>query len=143
MWMLPNNIDATPDHTPFTNEVGVQIAALPPGAIATMGDVTGDHYADLLYVNSGSLYYLPNNILSNANHLPFTGAAGRKISNGGFATATALVAADVSGDGYADLLWADNGTKINYIPNNLNATGSLFNTPSTQVAALGTDGKLS
>ena len=140
IWYLPNNMGATPDHLPFSNEAAVQIVSgLPASAIVTIGDVTGDHYADLLFVSDGSLYYLPNNILATGNGLPFTGAA-TIINQGSFGTATQLVAADVSGDGYADLLWTNGNATLYYLPNNLhsNPGNAFFYGDSATVAALGT-----
>ena len=68
----------------------------------SMGDMTGDGYADLVAVRSdGSLVAYYNNIKSNPGHMPFT--SGTVIGSGwqGF---TSITLGDVNGDGFADLI---------------------------------------
>ena len=144
IWYLPNNIDATSDHLPFSNEGAVQIAVLPTTTTAvTMGDVTGDGYAELLYVNNGDLFYVPNNILNHSDHLPFTGEVGIQIATG-YGAVTQMTAADVSGDKYADLLWADASGSVYYAPNFVNSDGThtFFPSTGTRVAGIATTAEL-
>ncbi|HEX3782345.1 MAG TPA: NlpC/P60 family protein, partial [Pseudonocardiaceae bacterium] len=69
-WYLPNNMGSTSDHLPFAGESAVQIVSgLPSDAVVAMGDLNGDHHADMLYTDGGNLYALLNTGSASA---PFT-----------------------------------------------------------------------
>lgn len=82
-------------------------------------DLTGDGYAELVAVKpSGELLYFENNMNSNPGRVPYT--TGRAAGNG-FNAFSDFVLADVSGDGYADLLGIKANGEILYYPNNINS----------------------
>jgi hypothetical protein len=142
-WYLPNNMGAHTDGLPFSGENGIEIAhGLPADATVAFGNFSNDHFADMLYVSGGNLFYLPNNIESQGGGVqPFPENSTQLTTNGSFAGVNQMTGADVSGDGAADLLWADASGNVYYLPNNsgTNPDGAFFDGPSTQVASLGQD----
>jgi hypothetical protein len=106
LWYLPNNASHNPGHVPFHGNATRIVSGLPSGAVVTLGDLTGDGHADLLYVSKGALMLLPNKSGSNPGHVPFHGTAAA-INSRGFGSVVQLTAADVSGDGHADLLFTN------------------------------------
>uniref|UniRef100_UPI0005B89E7B tachylectin-related carbohydrate-binding protein n=1 Tax=Nonomuraea candida TaxID=359159 RepID=UPI0005B89E7B len=79
-------------------------------------DVTGDGFAEAIAVNpEGTMYQYDNNILINPDRKPYT--TQRAIGQGwqGFKK---LLAADVSGDGAADILGISAENDLWYYPNN-------------------------
>ena len=136
LWYIPNDIDTNPGHTPYY--VGAtKIANGLQNAQVTIGDITGDHYADLVYYVNGQLYYVPNNILSDG---VFYNSAGIAINTpSGISNPTEITASDVTGDGYASLLWANANGDVGYLPNNTlsNADHGFFETPSQNVGEIG------
>lgn len=142
-WLLQNNIGKTPDHLPFTGEAAQRIVTdLPAGAVVTVGDLNNDHYADMLYTSGGNLFVLWNNILkAGSGGLPYTNDVGVQLNsiNGSFAGITQMTAANLSGDGYANLLWTDSTGEVNYLANNYNYNPDhqYFYGSSTPSAALG------
>jgi hypothetical protein len=138
LYYIPNNIDTNPGHTPYY--VGAtEIANGLANAQVTIGDITGDHYADLVYYVNGSLYLIPNNILSDPNHIPFDTAGQQIATPSGISGPTEITATDVTGDGYAGLLWANANGDVGYLANNTlsNADHGFFETPSQNVAEIG------
>ena len=116
LWEWPDNFTSNPGHLPYAS--GSQIGTGFSGfSDLTAGYVSGDTYADLLGVRTsdGTLWEWPNNTNTNPGHVPYTSGVQIGTGFGGFAD---LIAADASGDGYADLLgvksdgslweWADN-----------------------------------
>jgi hypothetical protein len=80
-------------------------------------DISGDGSADLLARKpDGSLWYYPNNRASNPGGVPFVGS-GTQIGTG-FDTFDVLNAADLSGDGSADLFARKPDGSLWYYPNN-------------------------
>ncbi|WP_112735726.1 FG-GAP-like repeat-containing protein [Micromonospora noduli] len=125
LWYYANNMDSNPGGAPFTtgSQIGTGWAAFDRVVAA---DVSGDGHADLVATKpDGSLWYYPNNMDSNAGGRPFTD--GRQIGAGwqGF---DRMVAADVSGDGHADLVATKPDGSLWYYPNNMdsNAGGVPF-----------------
>ncbi|MGW6930095.1 FG-GAP-like repeat-containing protein [Lentzea sp. NPDC054927] len=126
----PNNIN-TNGGKPFTS--GTQIGVgFGPFTWVRSADVSGDGYADLIGAQSdGSLHYFPNNINTNPGGRPYTN--GINIGSG-FQVFTNILLADVSGDGYADLLATKPDGTLHYFPNNINSNpGGRPFTTSTQV----------
>ncbi|MGR6918756.1 FG-GAP-like repeat-containing protein [[Actinomadura] parvosata] len=79
--------------------------------------VTGDSYADLLAVDStGKMTLYPNNFARD-NGQPYTGGTPREVGHG-WATSTRIIPADVTGDGFTDLLAIDSTGKMTLYPNN-------------------------
>ncbi|HJP75497.1 MAG TPA: CHAP domain-containing protein [Pseudonocardiaceae bacterium] len=138
LYYIPNNIDTNPGHTPYyvgATEIANGLANAP----VTIGDVTGDHYADLVYYVNGSLYLIPNNILSDPNHIPFDTAGVPIATPSGISNPTQITASDITGDGYAGLLWANANGDVGYLANNTlsNPDHGYFETPSENVAEIG------
>ena len=113
------------------------------GAVTTsvaLGDVNGDHVADLMVGNSsgGDQLYLNNGLQAGA----WQGFATSPIALGtGTAPDTTAVAlADVNGDGYLDVVAANTGTTSDIYLNN-GSTGSTWNqfntTPTTLTTGAG------
>jgi hypothetical protein len=139
VWYLPNNMGSTSNHLPFGTEQAIQIGSLPANAVVTFGDLNNDHYADLLYTSDGNLYYRDNDIQSEGGgKFPFPEDSTQLSTNGGFAGVTEMTAADVTGDGVADLLWSD-GTNVYLLGNNssTNPDHAFFFGDSTRVAGFG------
>ncbi|HJP75496.1 MAG TPA: VCBS repeat-containing protein [Pseudonocardiaceae bacterium] len=138
LWAIPNNIDSNPGHTPFYTGA-LEIANGLANAQVTIGDVTGDHFADLVYYVNGSLYLIPNNILSDPNLLPFDTAGVPIATPSGISNPSNLTATDITGDGYADLLWSNANGDVGYLANNTlsNPDHGYFETPSENVAEIG------
>uniref|UniRef100_UPI0031D07D69 C40 family peptidase n=1 Tax=Saccharothrix mutabilis TaxID=33921 RepID=UPI0031D07D69 len=128
---FPNNINGNADGKPFTSSAQVGVG-FGPFRWVRSADVSGDGYADLVGVQSdGSLHYLPNNINTNPEGRPY----GDSINIGsGFQVFSDILLADVSGDGYADLLARKSDGTLHYFPNNMNSNpGGRPFTTSTQV----------
>jgi hypothetical protein len=120
LYYYPNNIGSS-NGVPFGNAAWASQGATWGGVKhVSAGDISGDGFADLMVVDAdGKLYYYPNNIRSS-NGVPFGGAswASQGATWGGVKR---MSVADVSGDGYADLLVVDADNKLYYYPNNINA----------------------
>ncbi|GAA0209079.1 hypothetical protein GCM10010492_03440 [Saccharothrix mutabilis subsp. mutabilis] len=128
---FPNNVNGNADGKPFTSSAQVGVG-FGPFRWVRSADVSGDGYADLVGVQSdGSLHYLPNNINTNPEGRPY----GDSINIGsGFQVFSDILLADVSGDGYADLLARKSDGTLHYFPNNMNSNpGGRPFTTSTQV----------
>jgi hypothetical protein len=106
-----NNIGSNPGRMPYTT--GTVIGSGWQGfSTVTLGDVNGDGYADIIADRSdGTRWVYLNHYATNPGHLPFT--SGVRIPLDGDDSA-GLVAADLNGDGYTDLLggswWNPNRT---------------------------------
>ncbi|MEV0159771.1 FG-GAP repeat domain-containing protein [Nonomuraea fuscirosea] len=81
-------------------------------------DVTGDGFTDLLTVDSAGKLMLYSNNFVRDNGQPFTGSEPREVGHGwgGFAR---IIPADVTGDGFTDLLTVDSAGKLMLYSNNI------------------------
>jgi hypothetical protein len=123
LYGLLNNEDGTSDHLPFTGAHATLLASgVPASTAVTLGDLDGDHKADLVFVRGDQLLYLHND--SGGLGLLANGSA--QVINTGFTPVTQLVASDLSGDGHADLLITNAAGEVDYLPNNSGSTGSFF-----------------
>jgi hypothetical protein len=112
----PNNSSKNPGHLPFSGSIragnGWSNQYLPTVGI---GDLNGDGFADLLATdNAGRLLYYQNNIRTNANHLPYSRSL---LIGSGWKGYKYVQAADLNGDGYADILARRGDDKLFYYPN--------------------------
>jgi cytochrome c1 len=82
------------------------------------------------------MHYYPNNITTNANGEPYAGS--RQIGGNGWNAYNRVLAGDISGDGYADLLATEPDGTMHYYPNNIttNANGEPY-TGSRQIGGNG------
>jgi hypothetical protein len=131
LWYYPNNSDSNPGHVPFISgtQIGTGWQAF---TTVSTADVSGDGHADILATKpDGTLWYYPNNSDSNPGHLPFT--TGTQIGTG-WEVFNWVHAADVSGDGHADLLATKPDGTLWYYPNNSDSNpGHLPFTTGTQI----------
>ncbi|WP_346538584.1 FG-GAP-like repeat-containing protein [Micromonospora sp. DPT] len=126
MTMYPNNI-VRDDGVPFSSPDSRVIGSGWGNFDRIVGaDVTGDGYTDLVARKTdGTLWLYPNNI-ERDNGIPFSSSAARQIGSGwgGFDT---LVGADVTGDGYTDLVGRKtDGTLLLYANNIVRDNGVPF-----------------
>jgi hypothetical protein len=85
-------------------------------------DLTGDGFDELIWTKTdGTAWYLPNNLGSHADRLPFTGESGIDIANALPSDAT-IAFGDFSADNYADMLFVSGGN-LYYLPNNIQSAG--------------------
>ncbi|WP_194244328.1 VCBS repeat domain-containing M23 family metallopeptidase [Nonomuraea phyllanthi] len=89
-------------------------------------DVTGDGYTDLLAVDANGTMKLYSNNIVRDNGQPYTGSDPREVGHG-WSTSTRIIPADVTGDGYTDLLAVDaNGTMKLYSNNIVRDNGQPY-----------------
>ena len=112
LWYYPNNIAR--DGVPFGT--GTQVGrGFTDTRRLSAADISGDGYADLVAATAdGKLMYYPNNIARDGK--PY--GSGTPVGQG-FGDTTRVLAADVSGDGYADLLTTRSNGDLWYYPNNI------------------------
>ncbi|MGC5285255.1 FG-GAP-like repeat-containing protein [Micromonospora sp. DT231] len=125
LWYYPNNMDSNAGGLPFTD--GKQIGKGWQDFDRTVSaDVSGDGHADVVATKpDGTMWYYPNNMDSNAGGVPFVD--GKRVGPG-WRDFDRIVAADVSGDGHADVLATKPDGTLWYYPNNMdsNAGGVPF-----------------
>ncbi|MEU3648673.1 VCBS repeat-containing protein [Lentzea sp. NPDC034063] len=109
------------DRSPFTGETW-RNAGSDWSSVTTLasGDVTGDGYADLVGVEGDSLVVYANGALVNPGGKPYGGVTWRY--DGAWSAVSHLAIADVTGDGFGDLVAVErsgalvvyaNGSKVN------------------------------
>jgi hypothetical protein len=106
----------------FVGGIGVTGSTTPQIRPDLVNQVNGDGYADLVGVDAnGELFGYNNGALINADHVPFASETWR-IAGSDWTGAKDIATADVSGDGFADLLGTmsdgslsiyANGSKVN------------------------------
>lgn len=98
-----NNMLSNPGRMPYTTGTVIGSGWQNFTDIA-LGDVNGDGFADIVADrNDGTRWLYVNHFKTNAGHLPFT--TGVQIGTA-WADPRGMVAADLNGDGYADLVGA-------------------------------------
>ncbi|MFB9421084.1 FG-GAP repeat domain-containing protein [Nonomuraea rubra] len=116
--MLYSNNFARDNGQPYTGstprEVGHGWAA---STRVIPADVTGDGFTDLLAVDSAGKMMLYSNNFARDNGQPYTGGTPREVGHG-WAASTRIIAADVTGDGFTDLLAVDSAGKMMLYSNN-------------------------
>ncbi|MDP4512162.1 FG-GAP repeat domain-containing protein, partial [Nonomuraea turcica] len=80
-------------------------------------DVTGDGFTDLLAVDAAGKMLLYSNNFVRDDGQPYTGGAPREVGHG-WSSSTRIIPADVTGDGFTDLLAVDAGGKMLLYSNN-------------------------
>ncbi|MGP3954408.1 FG-GAP-like repeat-containing protein [Nonomuraea sp. 3N208] len=80
-------------------------------------DVTGDGFTDLLAVDAAGKMLLYSNNFVRDDGQPFTGGAPREVGHG-WSSSTRIIPADVTGDGFTDLLAVDAAGKMLLYSNN-------------------------
>ncbi|WP_327585057.1 VCBS repeat-containing protein [Nonomuraea sp. NBC_00507] len=105
--------DATADGVAIANAVwSMSEPAELPG-----NSVTGDSYTDVLAVDAAGKMLLYSNNFVRDDGQPFTGSAPREVGHG-WSSSTRIIPADVTGDGFTDLLAVDAAGKMLLYSNN-------------------------
>ncbi|MEV0310285.1 FG-GAP-like repeat-containing protein [Nonomuraea fuscirosea] len=116
--MLYSNNFVRDNGQPYTGSEPREVGHGWGGFARTMpADVTGDGFTDLLAVNSaGKLMLYSNNIVRDDGQ-PYAGSEPREVGHGwgGFSN---VIPADVTGDGFTDLLTVDTAGKLMLYSNN-------------------------
>ncbi|MEU7903656.1 FG-GAP-like repeat-containing protein [Actinoplanes sp. NPDC049118] len=150
LWLYPNNIERD-NGVPYSSSSARQIGSGWNNFNTIIGaDVTGDGFTDLVARKAdGTLWLYANNIVRD-NGVPYS--AGRQIGSGwgGF---TAILGADVTGDGFTDLvvrkadgtlwLYSNNIVRDNGVPyssTSLRQIGSGWSTIDVTAADVTGDG---
>ncbi|NUT23546.1 MAG: DUF1906 domain-containing protein, partial [Hamadaea sp.] len=118
LWLYPNNIERD-NGVPYTTDEAYQIGKGWGVFDQIIGaDVTGDGYTDLVgRKTDGTLWLYPNNI-ERDNGIPYTTEDAYKIGTG-WGAFTQIVGADVTGDGYTDLIGRKSDGTLWLYPNNI------------------------
>lgn len=129
LWYYPNNFGTNPDGTPFTTKKLVGSGWQGFNHV-TAGDLNQDGHADILATKpDGTLWYYQN---SQNSDDPYT--TGTQIGYG-FQQYNRILAADVSGDGAADLIAVKPDGTLWFYPNN--STTNPNHTPFTTANQIG------
>ena len=101
---------------------GVSFAQVASARTGTVSDVSGDGFGDILATKTdGTLNYYPNNIKSNPTW-PF--GSGPVPVGSGWQNIVHFSAADISGDGYSDIVATKTDGYLYYYPNNIKSNPS-------------------
>ncbi|MFF4625293.1 FG-GAP repeat domain-containing protein [Nonomuraea jabiensis] len=118
MMLYSNNI-VRDDGQPFTGGTPREVGhAWSSSTRILPADVTGDGYTDLLAVDSSGKMMLYSNNIVRDDGQPFTGSSPREVAHG-WPSSTRIIPADVTGDGFADLLAVDSSGKMMLYSNNI------------------------
>jgi len=117
LWYYPNNINSNPGGYPYGG--GTQIGSgWQVFDRLFLADLNGDGFADILATTpAGALYEYIN---TGTTNLAMPYSSGTQIGSG-WQPFNMIVATDVSGDGYADVLGRTPDGNLYYYPNNWNA----------------------
>ncbi|MFI5836119.1 FG-GAP-like repeat-containing protein, partial [Micromonospora sp. NPDC051300] len=114
------NYATNPDIVGFTTAVGVTGGTTPAAAERWIADVSGDGFADLVATKSdGSMWMFPNNFNRDGGN-PFNDV--RNVGSN-WSAYERLVNADVTGDGFVDLLGVKSDGTMWLFSNNFNRDG--------------------
>ncbi|MFF4625294.1 FG-GAP repeat domain-containing protein [Nonomuraea jabiensis] len=117
--MLYSNNFVRDDGQPFTGGTPREVGhAWSSSTRILPADVTGDGYTDLLAVDSSGKMMLYSNNIVRDDGQPFTGGTPREVGHG-WPSTTRIIPADVTGDGYTDLLAVDAAGTMNLYSNNI------------------------
>ncbi|MEU7861441.1 CHAP domain-containing protein, partial [Nonomuraea sp. NPDC049141] len=116
-----NSGNVTQTNSYSRDNVEIEGYTVPVGAASDEpmigNSVTGDSYADLLAVDaSGKMMLYSNNFVRDDGQ-PFTGSTPREVAHG-WSSSTRIIPADVTGDGFTDLLAVDASGKMMLYSNN-------------------------
>ncbi|WP_249999015.1 CHAP domain-containing protein [Actinoplanes sp. M2I2] len=116
LWLYANNIERD-NGDPYS--VGRQIGHGWNGFDKLVGaDVTGDGFTDLVARKpDGTLWLYPNNIVRD-NGMPYSGGS-KQIGFSGWNAFDTLIGADVTGDGFVDLVGRKADGTLTLYPNNI------------------------
>ncbi|SCG57919.1 FG-GAP-like repeat-containing protein [Micromonospora coxensis] len=102
-----------------------------------VADVTGDGYHDLVARKTDGTLWLYSNNIERDNGVPYSGASSRQIGSG-WSGSDRIVNADVTGDGFTDvLLVKSDGTMILYSNNIVRDDGAPYSSSASRQVGSG------
>ncbi|WDZ85553.1 FG-GAP-like repeat-containing protein [Micromonospora cathayae] len=138
LWLYPNNIERD-NGTPYSSPDSRQIGSGWGGFDTLVGaDVTGDGFTDLVGRKTDGTLWLYSNNIKRDNGVPYSDY--RQIGSGwgGF---DRIVGADVTGDGYTDLVTRKTDGTLWMYPNNIvRDNGTPYSSPDSRQIGSGWGG---
>ncbi|GGN82387.1 hypothetical protein GCM10010112_59760 [Actinoplanes lobatus] len=132
LWLYPNNIERD-NGVPYSSADARQIGTSWNIFSKVFGaDVTGDGYTDLVGIKPDGTMFLYANNIERDNGVPYSAATQIGSGWGGF---TQVVGADLTGDGYTDLVAAKADGSLMLYSNNIERDGKPYS--STSVTQIG------
>ncbi|MEV7328562.1 VCBS repeat-containing protein [Micromonospora sp. NPDC093244] len=118
LWLYANNIERD-NGVPYGSASARQIGSgWGTSDRIVNADATGDGFTDLILVKSdGTMFLYPNNIVRD-NGVPYSSASARQIGSG-WGNVDRIVGADVTGDGFTDLVARRTDGTLWLYPNNI------------------------